>query len=117
MYTDLRIYHEIEAELTPVETQQNSGIGDPATFKALAVAVAEGFRVLSQGAEGGWCDDVGGAICWHSASYVPVFNGAGLFSEHLFNKSTLSAISDYFAERGRPYALVTVDGLVPDAVQ
>jgi GNAT superfamily N-acetyltransferase len=81
----------------------------------LAGAVAEGFHCLSEGADGGSVDDVGGAYCWYSASHVPVFNGAAMFYEHLFNPRTLSAIDDYFAARERPYALVTLDGLVPDA--
>jgi GNAT superfamily N-acetyltransferase len=60
-------------------------------------------------------DDVGGAFCWYSTSHVPVFNGAAMFYEHLFNPRTLSAIHGYFAARRRPYALVTLDELVPDA--
>jgi GNAT superfamily N-acetyltransferase len=81
----------------------------------LAGAAAEGFHCLSEGADGGCVDNVGGAFCWYSASYVPVFNGAAMFYEHLFNARTLSAIDRYFAARERPYALVTLDGLVPDA--
>ena len=29
-------------------------------------------------ADGGSSDDIGGAICWYSTSYVPVFNGASI---------------------------------------
>jgi GNAT superfamily N-acetyltransferase len=81
----------------------------------LALATAYGQSTLSMAADGGLDPDVGGAICWHSSSYVPVFNGAGLFHEHLFNLTTLTAIDRYFAARIRPYCLVTVDGLVPDS--
>jgi GNAT superfamily N-acetyltransferase len=83
----------------------------------LGLATAEGFRSLSLAADGGQAEDVGGALCWYSSSFVPVFNGAGLFHEHLFSTSTLSAVDTYFGARARPYCLVTVDGLVPDTVK
>jgi GNAT superfamily N-acetyltransferase len=81
----------------------------------VAGAVAEGLRRLSEGANGGALDDVGGAFCWYSSSYVPVYNGAGMFFEHLFNRSTLLAIEEFYEQRGRPYALVTLDGLVSES--
>lgn len=83
----------------------------------LAVAVADGLRSLSYAADGGSADNVGGAACWYSSSYVPVFNGAGLFTERLFSRDTMNTIDAYFAQRGRPYSLVTVDGLVPDSTE
>jgi ribosomal protein S18 acetylase RimI-like enzyme len=82
---------------------------------ALARATADGFRSLAVGVDSGSADDVGGAICWYSTSYVPLFNGAGLFDVDLFNEDTLVAISGYFKARERPYSLVTLDALVPDA--
>ena len=82
---------------------------------ALAYATADGFRSLAVGVDSGRADDVGGALCWYSSSYVPLFNGAGLFEERLFNPNTLAAIDAYFAARQRPYSLITLDGLVQDA--
>ena len=85
------------------------------TFLALARAAADGFRVLSMSADGGSSDDIGGAICWYSTSYVPVFNGASILDPDLINHTTLSAIESYFRPRGRPFSVMTLDGLVPDA--
>ena len=84
---------------------------------ALALATADGFRALSQAAEGGSVADVGGAMCWYSSSFVPTFNGAGLFSEKLLNRDTLSAIENYFGASGEPYSLLTIDGLVAGAYE
>src|SRR6476659_2090660 len=69
------------------------------TFLALARAAADGFRVLSMSADGGSSDDIGGAICWYSTSYVPVFNGASILDPDLINQTTLSAIEGYFRPR------------------
>jgi hypothetical protein len=82
---------------------------------ALARATADGFRSLAVGVDSGSTEDVGGAVCWYSSSYVPLFNGAGLFDETHFNPDTLGAIAEYFKARERPYSLVTLDALVPDA--
>lgn len=81
----------------------------------MANAAADGFRSLAVAVDSGRADDVGGAVCWYSSSLVPLFNGAGLFYDHLFNPDTLSAIDIYFAARQRPYSLITLDGLVADA--
>ncbi len=80
----------------------------------LAVAAADGFVSMSS-ASGGKSETVGDALLWYSTSSVPVFNGAGIFSEHLLRPCTLTAIYDYFRERSKPYSLLTVDGLTPDA--
>jgi ribosomal protein S18 acetylase RimI-like enzyme len=82
---------------------------------ALALATAYGHSALSLAADGGLDPDVGGAICWHSSSYVPVFNGAGLFEERLLTPQTVRAIESYFAAHSRRYCVVAVDGLVPDS--
>jgi len=87
----------------------------PDKLLALALATAYGHSALSLAADGGLDPDVGGAICWHSSSYVPVFNGAGLFEEQLFNARTVRAIESYFRAHSRRYCVVTVDGLVPDS--
>ena len=63
---------------------------------ALAQATADGLRSLAIAVDSGRTDDVGGAQCWYSSSYVPLFNGAGLFHERLFNADTLAAIETYF---------------------
>jgi GNAT superfamily N-acetyltransferase len=85
------------------------------TLLALARAAADGFRVLSMSADGGSSDDVGGAICWYSTSYVPVFNGASILDAGLINHTTLSSIEGYFKPRGRPFSVMTLDALIPDA--
>jgi GNAT superfamily N-acetyltransferase len=85
------------------------------TFLALARAAADGFRVLSMSADGGSSDDIGGAICWYSTSYVPVFNGASILEPGLINRATLSAIESYFRPRLRPFSVMTLDALVPNA--
>lgn len=82
---------------------------------ALARASVDGFRSLSLSADGGSTDDVGGAFCWYSSSYLPVFNGAGIFDEGLINEETLGAIARYFAARARPYCIMTMDALLPGA--
>ncbi len=82
---------------------------------ALALASADGFRSLSLSADGGVAGDIGGAVCWYSSSYVPVFNGAGIFSDEKVNQGTLGIIDSYFRERERPYCLMTLDRLVSDA--
>jgi ribosomal protein S18 acetylase RimI-like enzyme len=84
--------------------------GEIKRLEAIAMASALGLECLSMAA-GGNSETVGGAFCWNSSSYVPAFNGAGLFSEDLFNDNTLSAIDSHFRERGRPYSIVTIDGL------
>ena len=85
------------------------------TFLALARAAADGFRVLSMSADGGSSDDIGGAICWYSTSYVPVFNGASILDPDLINHTTLSAVESYFKPRGRPFSVMILDALIPDA--
>lgn len=80
------------------------------------MAAAEGLHYLSLAAGGGTAQ-VGGAFCWYSTSYVAAFNGAGLFSDHLVNNETLAAIEDFFRDHGRPYAMVTLDGLADRAMR
>ena len=87
----------------------------PDKLLALALATAYGHSALSLAANGGLDPDVEGAICWHSSSYVPVFNGAGLFEERLFTTQTVHAIDRYFAAHSRRYCVVAVDGLVADS--
>jgi ribosomal protein S18 acetylase RimI-like enzyme len=87
----------------------------PDKLLSLALATAYGHSALSLAADGGLDPDVGGAICWHSSSYVPVFNGAGLFEERLFTTQTVRAIESYFAVHSRRYCVVAVDGLVADS--
>ncbi len=94
--------------------QNTSPHADKTTLRALAGAAAEGFRCLSVSA-GGHSAQVGGAPCWYCSSSVPVFNGAGIFVESLLEPSALLGITEYFSGQGRPYSLVTVDGLTPDA--
>lgn len=83
----------------------------------LAKAAAAGFRSLSAAADGGSNDDVGGALCWYSTSYVPVFNGAAIFDESLFNRPTIRMIEDYFDPRERPYSIMTLEALTPQAAR
>lgn len=83
----------------------------------LARSAAAGFRSLSMAADGGSSEDVGGALCWYSTSYVPVFNGAAIFDESLFNKPTIRMIEDYFEPRDRPYSIMTLDALTPQAAR
>ena len=102
---------------TPPNTN-NSGINSDAArarLMMLATAAADGFRSLSLSAEGGSTDNVGGAACWYSSSYVPVFNGAGIFDPRLISRETLSAIEAYFKWRGRPFSVMSLDALVPFA--
>lgn len=93
----------------------NSSDTERARLVRLAMAAVDGFRSLSLSADGGSADDVGGAVCWYSSSYVPVFNGAGVFDERLITRETLSAIEGYFKWRGRPYSVMSLDALVPYA--
>jgi GNAT superfamily N-acetyltransferase len=88
-----------------------------ARLMMLATAAADGFRSLSLSANGGSTDNVGGASCWYSSSYVPVFNGAGIFDPRLLTRETLSAVEAYFKWRGRPYSVMTLDALVPYAAR
>ncbi|HKP53775.1 MAG TPA: GNAT family N-acetyltransferase [Chloroflexia bacterium] len=81
---------------------------------ALALASVEGFRSLAFAA-GGTCEEVGGTICWYSASHVHLFNGAALLSGSQINPDNLDAIDLYFARKGRPYCLLTLQDLVPSA--
>jgi GNAT superfamily N-acetyltransferase len=81
----------------------------------LAKAAAAGFRSLSLAADGGSSEDVGGALCWYSSSYVPVFNGAAILDEELFTRPTINLIERYFRHRSRPYSIMTLDALVPRA--
>jgi ribosomal protein S18 acetylase RimI-like enzyme len=81
----------------------------------LAKSAAAGFRSLSLAADGGSSEDVGGALCWYSTSYVPVFNGAAILNEALFCYPTIDLIERYFRHRGRPYSIMTLDALVPRA--
>ncbi len=97
-----------------MQTANESG---PSHSKLMAVAnaTADGLRSLAVAVDSGQARDVGGAVCWYSASHVPLFNGAGLFEDHLLSLDTLEAIDAYFTARQRPYSLVTIDDLVPDA--
>src|SRR3954447_4063899 len=98
--------------------EQSGGVAGPSPRLAMvAGAVAEGLHRLSEVAGGGSVDDVGGAFCWYSDSRAPVYNGAAMFYPHLYNRGTVSAVHDFFSERGRPYTLVTLDGLVPSGPQ
>ncbi len=81
----------------------------------LAKSAAAGFRSLSLAADGGSSEDVGGALCWYSTSYVPVFNGAAILDGSLFTRSTINLIERYFRHRGRPYSIMTLEALVPRA--
>jgi GNAT superfamily N-acetyltransferase len=88
-----------------------------ARLMTLATAAADGYRNLSLSADGGSTDKIAGAACWYSSSYVPVFNGAGIFDPHLITRETLSAIEAYFKWRGRPYSVTSLDALVPYAAR
>lgn len=77
------------------------------------MSAAEGLHCLSLAAGGG-SQTVGGAFCWYSSSFVPAFNGAGLFREDVFSDDNLSAIDGYFRARGRPYSVIGLDGLADD---
>ena len=88
-----------------------------ARFMTLAMAAADGFRALSLAVDGGSTDTVAGVSCWYSSSYVPVFNGAGIFDPNLITRDTLSAIEAYFKWRGRPYSVMSLDALVPYAAR
>lgn len=103
--------------MAPAATGQAADNHEHDILMSIAMAVADGFQSLALAADSGKVEDVGGAVCWYSSSSVPLFNGAGLFSEGLFNAGTIKAIEDYFAERGHPFCLVTLDGLVPDAYE
>ena len=104
-----------EVAPTEIEKEQNQGGFSNEMMLALAHATADGFRSLAVGVDSGSAENVGGAVCWYSSSYVPLFNGAGLFDVSRFNPDTLAAIDKYFKARERPYSLVTLDALVPDA--
>jgi GNAT superfamily N-acetyltransferase len=101
------------------DTGQAHAANDPAHSRlvALARSAVEGFRSLCLPANGGPVDIVEGALCWHSTSSVPVFNGACLLSEHLINPTTLRAIDLYFSELSRGHSIITLDALVPGAVR
>src|SRR5262245_9592020 len=108
---------ENPGDLAPsdIEKEADKGGFSREMMLALARATADGFRSLAVGVDSGSAEDVGGAVCWYSSSYVPLFNGAGLFDEAQFNPDTMVAIEQYFKARERPYSLVTLDALVPDA--
>ena len=94
----------------------NSGANSDAArarLAMLATAAAEGFLSHALSSDGGSTDKVGGASCWYSSSYVPVFNGAGIFDPRLICRETLSAIEAYFKWRGRPFSVMSLDALVP----
>ena len=101
----------------PSELNNNGTNNDAsrARLMMLATAAADGFRSLSLSADGGSTDNVGGAACWYSSSYVPVFNGAGVFDPRLITRETLNAIEAYFKWRGRPFSVMSLDALVPYA--
>ncbi len=103
--------------MAPADVEQALNDAQYNRLLSLANAAAEGFRSLAIAVDSGRAEDVGGAVCWHSTSHVPLFNGAGLFYERLFNNYTLAAIDAYFAARQRPYSLITLDGLVEDAYE
>lgn len=83
----------------------------------LAKSAAAGFRSLSLSADGGSNEDIGGALCWYSSSYVPVFNGAAILDEEHFARPTINLVERYFRPRGRPFSIMTLDALVPDAAE
>src|SRR5437868_13786864 len=103
--------------MAPADMEQVAKNAPHDKLMALANAAADGFRSLAVAVDSGRADDVGGAVCWYSSSHVPLFNGAGLFYEHLFNADTLAAIDAYFSARQRPYSLITLDGLVAEACE
>lgn len=84
------------------------------TCMALALAAAEGFKALSRSAQGR-NDVVGGAPCWYCSSTVPVFNGAAILNERQLNPDTIQGIAEYFTTKGRPYSLMIMDALLPNA--
>jgi GNAT superfamily N-acetyltransferase len=105
--------------MTAGYSQPNEGeedlLRDRLTLAALAAA--DGFHSMSAAGGGGWVSDIGGAPCWYSESYIPVFNGAGIFSDDLINGDTLKAIDAFFRHRQRPYSLITLDRLIPNAAR
>ncbi len=102
-------------DVTTMQQDSKTSPSSPYRLMALALASADGFRSLSLSADGGLVGSIGGAVCWYSASYAPVFNGAGIFSEEMVNLDTLEIIDSYFRERERPYCLMVLDRLVSDA--
>ncbi|HYP40836.1 MAG TPA: GNAT family N-acetyltransferase [Chloroflexia bacterium] len=80
----------------------------------MAIAAAEGFSAICMPADG-VMERVGGVQCWRSSSTVPVFNGAAILSEAQINRNTFSALEDYFVPHGRPYSLITLEALAPNA--
>src|SRR5689334_19588246 len=116
LYLIPRTWTGIKMETAP--NTNNSGANSDsarARLMTLATAAADGYRNLSLSADGGSTDKIAGAACWYSSSYVPVFNGAGIFDPHLITRETLSAIEAYFKWRGRPYSVMSLDALVPYA--
>src|SRR3954454_6164156 len=103
--------------MAPAGIEQDSGSYEQDRLTSLGVAVADGFQTLALAADSGKIEDVGGAVCWYSSSSVPLFNGAGLFANDLVTPDTIHSIEDYFEQRGHPFCLVTLDGLVSDACQ
>jgi ribosomal protein S18 acetylase RimI-like enzyme len=81
----------------------------------MAIAAAEGFSAICMPADG-VMERVGGVQCWRSSSTVPVFNGAAILSEAQMNRNTFSALEDYFMPHGRPYSLITLEALAPNAL-
>ena len=80
----------------------------------MAIAAAEGFSAICMPADG-VMERVDGVQCWRSSSTVPVFNGAAILSEEQMNRNTFSALEDYFMPHGRPYSLITLEALAPNA--
>jgi GNAT superfamily N-acetyltransferase len=102
--------------MAPTRTQQPlaEGYGSQDRLKQMAIAAAEGFSAICMPADG-VMERVGGVQCWRSSSTVPVFNGASILSEAQINRNTFSALEDYFVPQGRPYSLITLDALAPNA--
>lgn len=99
------------------EIRQANTLSQHERLVLLTRSAAAGFRSLSLSADGGSCEDVGGALCWYSTSFVPVFNGAAILDEADFTRTTIRQIEGYFKPRGRPYSIMTLDALVPHAAR
>jgi ribosomal protein S18 acetylase RimI-like enzyme len=99
----------------PVGVPKHNGYDE--RMLLLARSAAAGFRSLSLAADGGSSEDVGGALCWYSNSYVPVFNGAAILDESLFSQPTIGLVERYFRHRAHPYSIMTLDGLVPRSAE
>lgn len=102
--------------MTPAPTQHPTPGGHLSHDRLMqvAIAAAEGFSAICMPANG-VLERVGGVLCWRSSSTVPVFNSAAIFSETLINRNTFSALEDYFVPHHRPYSLITLEALAPNA--